>query len=305
MKALQYNVPLKAGTTLKLALFSDIHFDSPDCDKITLKKHFDYCLKDGRYILINGDLFDAILLKDQKRAVNHLMEKNDNQLNTKINAVVEFLRPYKNNILFIGRGNHEESILKYSGLDVLEMTGQILNTDSKNKHKIEIGNYSNFLRFNFVDKNNKPKTHYDIFLHHGLGGSAPVSAGMIDFNRMSTSIVADLIAIGHKHRAIQNNSQPIMYADQNGEIKIKNRQFIQTPSYQKNKTMTNEINFGEKFYTNTAVPGFGSIDLTPFWDEDKYKINADIKIITNPYIKVGKMDMIKLKIMQKQKEFSK
>ena len=305
MKALQYNVPLKAGTTLKLALFSDIHFDSPDCDKITLKKHFDYCLKDGRYILINGDLFDAILLKDQKRAVNHLMEKNDNQLNTKINAVVEFLRPYKNNILFIGRGNHEESILKYSGLDVLEMTGQILNTDSKNKHKIEIGNYSNFLRFNFVDKNNKPKTHYDIFLHHGLGGSAPVSAGMIDFNRMSTSIVADLIAIGHKHRAIQNNSQPIMYADQNGEIKIKNRQFIQTPSYQKNKTMTNEINFGEKFYTNTAVPGFGSIDLTPFWDEDKYKINADIKIITNPYVKVGKMDMIKLKIMQKQKEFSK
>ena len=29
-----------------------------------------------RYIMINGDLFDAILLKDQKRAVPHLVESS-------------------------------------------------------------------------------------------------------------------------------------------------------------------------------------------------------------------------------------
>ena len=41
----------------------------------------------NRYIMIAGDLFDAILLRDSKRAVNHLMEKNDNQLNEAINII--------------------------------------------------------------------------------------------------------------------------------------------------------------------------------------------------------------------------
>ena len=301
MKALQYNVPLKAGTTLKLALFSDIHFDSLDCDKATLKKHLDFCLKDGRYILIGGDLFDAILLRDGKRAVNHLMEKGDNQLNIKINEIVEFLRPYKDNILFIGRGNHEESILKYSGVDILELTTQLLNAGSK--HQIQYGNYANFLRFNFVNKSNRSLLHYDIFENHGAGGNSPVTKGMIDFNRIAKGTLTDLIWLGHKHNAIADYSDPIMYLDQNGEVKMKNRQCIQTPSYQRGRTVDDHnVNFAERFYSHQALPGFGSIELTPFWTDDKYQLNADVKIIVNPYAKIGELQSYKLKILQKQRE---
>lgn len=301
MKALQYNVPLKAGTTLKLALFSDIHFDSPDCDKTTLKKHLDFCLKDGRYILIGGDLFDAILLRDGKRAVNHLMEKGDNQLNTKINAIVEFLKPYKDIILFIGRGNHEESILKYSGVDILELVTQLLNAGSK--HQIQYGNYANFLRFNFVNKSNRSLLHYDIFENHGAGGNSPVTKGMIDFNRIAKGTLTDLIWLGHKHNAIADYSDPIMYLDQNGEVKMKNRQCIQTPSYQKGRTVDDHnVNFAERFYSHQALPGFGSIELTPFWADDKYQLNADVKIIVNPYAKIGELQSYKLKVLQKQRE---
>jgi len=301
MKALQYNVPLKAGTTLKLALFSDIHFDSPDCDKTTLKKHLDFCLKDGRYVLIGGDLFDAILLRDGKRAVNHLMEKGDNQLNTKINAIVEFLKPYKDIILFIGRGNHEESILKYSGVDILELVTQLLNAGSK--HQIQYGNYANFLRFNFVNKSNRSLLHYDIFENHGAGGNSPVTKGMIDFNRIAKGTLTDLIWLGHKHNAIADYSDPIMYLDQNGEVKMKNRQCIQTPSYQKGRTVDDHnVNFAERFYSHQALPGFGSIELTPFWADDKYQLNADVKIIVNPYAKIGELQSYKLKVLQKQRE---
>lgn len=301
MKALQYNVPLKAGTTLKLALFSDIHFDSPDCDKTTLKKHLDFCLKDGRYVLIGGDLFDAILLRDGKRAVNHLMEKGDNQLNTKINTIVEFLKPYKDIILFIGRGNHEESILKYSGVDILELVTQLLNAG--NKHQIQYGNYANFLRFNFVNKSNRSLLHYDIFENHGAGGNSPVTKGMIDFNRIAKGTLTDLIWLGHKHNAIADYSDPIMYLDQNGEVKMKNRQCIQTPSYQKGRTVDDHnVNFAERFYSHQALPGFGSIELTPFWADDKYQLNADVKIIVNPYAKIGELQSYKLKVLQKQRE---
>jgi hypothetical protein len=301
MKALQYNVPLKANTTLKLALFSDIHFDSPDCDKTTLKKHLDFCLKEGRYILIGGDLFDAILLRDGKRAVNHLMEKGDNQLNTKINEIVEFLRPYKDIILFIGRGNHEESILKYSGVDILELTTQLLNTGSK--HQIQYGNYANFLRFNFLDNRNKSVLHYDIFENHGAGANAPQTKGMLDFSRIAKGTVADLCWIGHKHNAIADYSDPIMYIDQTGEVRMKNRQFLQTPSYQRGRTVDNHnVNFAERFYSHQALPGFGSIELTPYSEDGKYKLGSDVKIIVNPYAKLGELQSYKLKLIQKQRE---
>lgn len=94
MKAFSWVTPAKSGKIIKLALFSDIHFDSPDCDRETLKKHLDFCKKDGRYILINGDLFDAIILGDRKRAVAHLITNTDNQLNVKLNEIYEFLKPY-------------------------------------------------------------------------------------------------------------------------------------------------------------------------------------------------------------------
>lgn len=303
MKALQYNVPLKAGTTLKLGLFSDIHFDSPDCDKATLKKHLDFCLKEGRYVLIGGDLFDAILLRDQKRAANHLMEKDDNQLNKKINEIVEFLRPYKDIILFIGRGNHEESILKYSGIDILELTTQLLNAGSK--HQIQYGNYANFLRFNFTDNRGKSVLHYDIFENHGGGGNSPVTKGMIDFNRIAKGTLADLIFIGHKHNSLIDYSDPIMYVDQTGEVKMKNRQCIQTPSYQKGRTVDNHnVNFAERFYSHQALPGYGAVDLVPVVENGKYVLKSDVRIIVNPCAKIGELQSYKLKLMQKQRENS-
>lgn len=301
MKALEYNVPLKAGSTLKLGLFSDIHFDSPDCDRETLKKHLDFCKKEGRYILFGGDLFDAILLRDGKRATNKLMEANDNQLNIKINNLVDFLLPYKDNILFIGRGNHEESILKYSGLDMLEMVVQLLN--SKGKHQIQLGNYANFLRFNFINSNKRSVLHYDIFQNHGMGGSAPQTKGMLDFSKIAKGTMADLSWLGHKHNAIADYSDPIMYLDNRGEVKMKNRQYIQTPSYQKGRTIDNHnINFAERFYNHQALSGYGAVDLIPIVENNNYILNADIRTVIKPYAKIGEISSYRLQLIPKNRE---
>lgn len=298
MKAFQFNTPLKAGSTLKLGLFSDIHFDSPDCDRETLKKHLDFCKKEGRYILIGGDLYDAILLRDGKRATNKVVEHTDNQLNTKVNALVDFLLPYRDQILFIGRGNHEESILKYSGIDILEWTVQLLNTGYK--QKIQLGNYANFLRFNFTDNRGRSRLHYDIFQNHGMGGNAPQTKGMLDFSRLAKGTVADLIFIGHKHNSITDYSDPIMFVDAFGEVKFKNRQFIQTPSYQKGRTIDDHnINFAERFYTHQALPGYGALDLTPSADNDAYSLNADLRIIVKPYAKIGELESYRLPLYPK------
>ncbi len=292
MKAFSWVAPAKAGQVIKLALFSDVHFDSPDCDRETLKKHLDYCLKDGRYILINGDFFDMIILGDRKRATPHHIINTDNQLNVKLNEAYEFLKPYQQNILFFGRGNHEESIMKYNGLDVLEMLTTMLNMGSE--HKILYGNYTNFLRFTFKEKN-RNEYNYDIYAHHGCGGSAPATKGMLDFGALAKGINADLIWLGHKHNSLIDYSSPVMHIDRNGDVILKNRQCIETPSYQKGRTIDYNANFAERFYNHTALSGFGEVNLRCAGGKKGYQIIPEIKITTIPQIIIGKAQTAMLK----------
>ena len=295
MKAHEFVTEAKAGKTIKLALFSDIHFDSPDCDRETLKKHLDFCLKDGRYILFGGDLFDAIILSDRKRAVAHLIENTDNQLNKKLDEIYNFLKPYQSQILFMGRGNHEESIIKYNGIDLLQMLTTMLNMGQE--HKILYGNYANFIRFTFKEKGaNRRETHYDIYQHHGAGGNAPQTKGMLDFQQLAKGVNADLIWIGHKHHSLIDYSNPIMFIDRNGDVILKNRQCIQTPSYQKGRTIDYNANFAERFYSHTALSGFGEINLKVFSSKkDGYYIIPEIKITNIPCVTIGKVQTATLK----------
>jgi predicted phosphodiesterase len=293
MKALQFDTTIKANVPLKVGLFSDPHVDSPNFDQPTFEEHARYCLNDGRYMLFGGDLFDAIIRTDHKRAVNSLLEKTDNQLNVKLDMAYELLKPYQNQILFFGRGNHEESILKYNGVDLLEMLAKILNAGQK--HQIVVGNYANFLRFNFRDQRGKSVAHYDIYQHHGMGASAPVTKGMIDFNRIAKGVNADLIWCGHKHQAVIDASDPIMYLDQNGNVILKNRQCIMTPSYQKGRTIDPNINFAERMYSHTAMSGFGQLNLTPIKRDDKWLLVPDLKLTNKTTQILGSVVAAKVK----------
>ena len=296
MRAYQFVTEAKAGKVIKLGLFSDVHFDSPDCDRETLKKHLDFCLKDGRYILINGDWFDAIILSDRKRSVPHLIENTDSQLNKKLEESYEFLKPYQKNLLFMGRGNHEESIIKYNGIDLLQMLTTMLNMGQE--HKVLYGNYANFLRFTFKKKD-RTQYNYDMFVHHGAGGNAPVTKGIIDWNRIGKSVNADLIWTGHRHNAIIDASDPVLVIQPNGKVVLKNRQCIQTPSYQKGKSLDGNVNFAERFYTNQALSGFGEVNLRLVGGHDTYSICPEIKITMNPSLTIG--DVLTAKLLQKTK----
>ena len=292
MKAIQYDTRAQSQCPLKLALFSDGHIDSPNFDEPTFIEHANYCLNGGYYMLFGGDLFDGIIRTDHKRAVNSLLESGDNQLNLKLDRVYNLLKPYQSRILFIGRGNHEESLLKYNGIDILEVLVKLLNTGQS--HQIALGNYANFLRFNFRDNRNRSVAHYDIYQHHGMGGSAPVTKGMIDFNRIIKGVNADLVWIGHKHQAIIDASDPIMFVNSSGEIILKNRQCIMTPSYQKGRTIDPNVNFAERMYSHTAMSGFGQLTLTPIKNVT-YELIADLKLVNKPTQVLGKTQTAKIR----------
>ena len=138
-------------------------------------------------------------------------------------------------------------------------------------------------------------TRYDIFEHHGAGGSAPATKGMLDFNAIAKGVNADLIVIGHKHNAIADFSTPIMSINQSGEVVLKNRQCLQTPSYQKGRTIDYNLNFAERFYNHQALSGYASVNLMPYYDENNHpKIDSDIKMTVRPNINLGKVITTKL-----------
>ena len=251
-----------------------------------------------------ADLFDALLLKDQKRDVPHLLENTDAPLNKKLDDIYNFLKPYQHLILFMGRGNHEESIIKYNGLDVLQMLATMLNMGQE--HKILVGNYANFLRFTARDTTGKV-CFYDIFQHHGAGASAPQTKGMLDFQQIAKGVNADLIWIGHKHSALIDYSTPIMSLNTQGDVVLKNRQCIETPSYQKGRTIDYNVQFAERFYNHTALSGFGELNLRieragkeiGSDGHKRFALIPDVKITTIPAITIGRVQTAVLK--QKQR----
>ena len=61
----------------------------------TLKKHLDVCKKEGRFILMGGDEFDAIIHSDKKRFTPSRGKDNrDDQINQKLEMAIELLKPY-------------------------------------------------------------------------------------------------------------------------------------------------------------------------------------------------------------------
>lgn len=301
MKALAYNIPFVAGKTFKLALFSDLHLDSPDCNIELLKKHLDACKKEGRYIMMGGDEFDALIHSDKKRYTPSRIDHNrDDQINEKLERAIALLQPYADNILFIGRGNHEESILKYSGVDMIDLLVKELN-HWKNNGEIQKGNYQNFIRLNWVKSfkgpNYKTVQHYDILQHHGAGASgAAVTKGTIDFNRLLHGTDADLVWLAHKHSSCILPSDPIMTIDQRGNVIMKNRQAILTPSYLNGRSIDDHnVLFAEKFYTHQSASGYGKLDFIPYYDKDIPKIKSELSIEVNPISNIGELLPIKIK----------
>lgn len=94
----------------QIAMLSDIHWDNPHCDRETLKKHLDYCLKNEIPIMINGDFFCFMQGKYDPRRSKADIRPEHNKVNY-IDAVIEdcvnWWKPYAHLLTVIGYGNHE------------------------------------------------------------------------------------------------------------------------------------------------------------------------------------------------------
>ncbi len=270
-----------------LALFSDIHLGATDIQEDKLKDDLKRSCDEGRRILFNGDMVEAILPMDKKRYTpSRAMSNRDDVLNELTYYAVDTLAPYVDFIDLIGTGNHDDAPIKYNGYDIVGAIVTLLNTKrSKTLGNIHRAGYQGYARYsigNQLPSGRNHKSAFTIFHHHGSGGSAPVSKGMIDFNRIIYSHDADLYWLGHKHVGTHD---PYVIRDRltsQNNYEVRRSQAVFTPGYKNARSFSPKsggysYDYSDHFY-NMQACGYAVVDI--YQDNKSKGMKKDFEVVS-------------------------
>lgn len=217
-------------------LMSDLHIGAASCDKELIASELQWARDNKARVAIAGDVFDLLLPKDHKRfnptVLDPLIRNTDSVLNATLNMGVKILKPYADLIDLIGCGNHETSITKYHATDIIALLCERLSTP---KHQVQHGGYTGA----WVNTYSRPSGgdgggtgSFVIRYHHGMGGAAPVTKGLIDFARFSSWMRdADVIWFGHKHNRTLAHVRESRIPRQGDDFELRDVFHVQTSSY--------------------------------------------------------------------------
>lgn len=222
---------VKSGWEQWIMFSSDRHFDSAHCDRALMKQQLDKALERKAMIIDVGDFYDCMQGKfDPRRSYSGLRPeyKVDTYLDEIVSDAARFMKPYAGNILMIGRGNHDNGIIKNNGTDLISNLVYRLNAD--NGTNVQVGGYGGWIRFLFKISGHGQGMNIKYF--HGSGGGGVVTRGVIQTNRQAVYLPdADVVVNGHIH-----DSYIVPISRERLSIKGNPYQdiiwFVRTPTYQ-------------------------------------------------------------------------
>lgn len=236
---------VRSGDEVGLTLMSDLHIGAAHVDYKLIQREIARAAEEGDRVLINGDLLDLILPKDHKRydptAIHPRLANRTDIINAAVTWAVELFAPVCSQIDMIGVGNHETAVTKWHSVDPTLLVVYELEKLAKEKipeHVVHYGGYTGFVDYRFRDGYERKKgvtggggTRWVLYYHHGFGGAAPVTKGMIDFNRKDTFIDADLLWMGHKHNRWTGTVEKLSCPQQGEQPNTKEVRHVMTGAY--------------------------------------------------------------------------
>lgn len=137
-------------------LISDVHLGATNCDLKLFHSTLQYARDTDSRILINGDLFDALVPSDSSRfvpdSVHPRLRSSNDILGSAVDWAVSLLHPYHDLIDMVGMGNHEVTVEEKHGVDLIKLLIGRLSP------RIRYGGYSGFLFYKGLK----------LFYHHGM-----------------------------------------------------------------------------------------------------------------------------------------
>jgi hypothetical protein len=165
-----------------------------------LQSHLEEAKRRGAGVLVNGDFFCLMQGKgDPRRSKEDIRPEHNNgrYLDSIVDTAVEWFTPYAEQLLVLGYGNHETSIIQHQETDILQRFATILNHTCKTD--VQVGGYGGVVDFKMQYD---PIHACDFIMHyyHGSGGGGPVTKGVIQDQRILASIEGyDCTWQGHVH----------------------------------------------------------------------------------------------------------
>lgn len=222
---------ITSDDSIWVLLRSDAHHDSPYCDRDLERKHLELAKERHALILDAGDTFDAMQGKfDPRRTMEDVREEDrcaDYYGSIVRHAARDYL-PYSDQWVMFGKGNHETSVLDKANTDLISNLVYVMNKEAD--ANIVAGAYGGWVRLMF--RMNKTRTQsIRIRYHHGAGGSAPVTRGVIQTNRQQIFLPdADVVWNGHNHQTYVLPIKRERITDK-GKVYFDNCWHIRTPGY--------------------------------------------------------------------------
>tara|TARA_Y100000593_G_scaffold19936_2_gene39958 strand:- start:3975 stop:4904 length:930 start_codon:yes stop_codon:yes gene_type:complete len=182
-------------------LQADHHWDNPKTNRDLMSLHLDQAMERDAGILMFGDFYCLMQGKGDPRMAKGDIRpehKNNRYIDSVVETSIEYLEPYAKNIMHIGMGNHEYSILQHKETDVIQRLLALLNAE----HGLSIqgGNYSGWIIFQFRFEKSKKVFSKKLYFTHGSGGGGPVTKGVIQSNRKAVYLPdAHMVVQGHIH----------------------------------------------------------------------------------------------------------
>jgi len=162
MKVATFTIPYKYGDTIQIKPLFDIHYGNPLCDVQALKTYLEDS-DDKTYFFGGGDMMDSIVTTDRRYAKSSDATGGDAIIDEQVEGLFAILEPYRDKIIGLGRGNHEDTIVKKCGTDPAWRLCAKLD--------VEYLGYSGLIRLRFREKSGRGRTVV-IRWHHGWSGGA-------------------------------------------------------------------------------------------------------------------------------------
>ena len=186
-----YRIPYTYGETIQIKPIADVHAGNKHCDIAAFKAW----LAEGngnRYFLGIGDLTDSIVVPDKRYAKSADATEGDSIIDEQVESMADLLGSYKEHIIGLGLGNHEEIIIRRCGTNPVKRLCERLGCDYLA--------YSGLIRLILSENGSRGRT-ITIRYHHGWGGGSRTQGA--DLTKYSKDIAywdADLFLYGHVHR---------------------------------------------------------------------------------------------------------
>lgn len=217
----QFDGKGKRNFTSRLMLLSDLHIDSPKCDRERLEADLKEAKRENIPVFLIGDTFDCMGGKWDKRKSQKGIRpehKTDYYFDAVVDTTIEFFEPFKEVMALITTGNHERSVAQQNETNLIQrLVGGLRREGSK----VMAGGYSGFITASQI-QNSKKRTSKTIYFHHGFGGGGESSRGMPHHMQSARQAQFDVSISGHIHRrnmdeniiACVNNVGSVVYKQQ-------------------------------------------------------------------------------------------